>query len=226
MRGAIWYKGESNARRAVQYRTTFPLLIKDWRSAWQRGDFPFYFVQLAPFAGYRDWKPEASSAELREAQLMTHRRVPRTGMVVTTDITDDPNNIHPLNKQDVGVRLAGWALAETYRRHWPLSGPLYRDAKIEGDRIRIRFYHPGELTSRGEPLREFQIAGADQQFVDAVAEIDGRTVIVRAPGVPEPKAVRYGWSDTPRPNLRNSSGLPASPFRTDSWPGVTDKEVW
>ena len=226
LRGAIWYQGESNTRRSIQYRKAFPLMISEWRRVWDRGDFPFYFVQIAPFSGYASWKPAASSAELREAQLLTYRRTRQTGMVVVSDITDDVRDIHPLNKQDVGARLARWALAEDYGRRVVPSGPLYRDAKVEGSRMRVRFDFGEGLTARGGPLREFEIAGADRVFVPAQAEVDGRTVVVWADGVTQPHAVRLGWSEAPQPNLFNAAGLPASPFRTDDWPGVTDAAVW
>jgi sialate O-acetylesterase len=219
IRGAIWYQGESNAGRAYQYRTLFPLMIRNWRSAWGH-DFPFYFVQLANWHANKAEPDESDWAELREAQTMTLRE-PQTGMAVTIDIGDE-NDIHPRNKLDVGRRLAAWALAYTYRQKVIPSGPLVDQYSIDGDKIRIRFKHGvGLKTSDGGPLKGFAIAGEDRRFVWADARIDGDTVIVSSPKVSKPVAVRYGWADNPIANLYNGAGLPASPFRTDDWPGVT-----
>ena len=226
LRGAIWYQGEANVMRAFQYRRSFPLLIEDWREQWKQGDFPFLFVQIAPFTGY-DARP-GNSAELRDAQLFTLRTVKNTGMAVTTDITDNPNDIHPPNKQEVGRRLALWAMDIAYGdKKMECSGPLYSEMRVEGDAIRLMFDHTaGKLDAHGGPLREFTIAGADTNFVPADAAIDGETVVVRAKGVAKPVAVRFGWSNAPQPNLFNKTGLPASPFRTDAWPGATDGKRW
>ncbi|MGQ9523423.1 MAG: sialate O-acetylesterase [Armatimonadota bacterium] len=222
IRGAIWYQGESNADRAYQYRTLFPAMIRDWRRAWQIGNFPFFFVQLANFM---DTKPEPADdawAELREAQLMT-LSLPKTGMAVTIDI-GDAKDIHPRNKQDVGYRLALAALKVAYGQDVVHSGPLYKSMKIEGDKVRIRFTNVGGgLVARGGPLKGFAVAGADRKFVWANAEIDGDTVVVWSEHVPKPVAVRYAWASNPVCNLYNAAGLPASPFRTDDWPGVTVK---
>jgi len=219
IRGVIWYQGESNAGRAYQYRTLFPLMIRSWRSAWGR-DFPFYFVQLANWHANKAEPDESDWAELREAQTMTLRE-PQTGMAVTIDIGDE-NDIHPRNKLDVGRRLAAWALADTYSQKVIPSGPLFEHFRIDGDEIRIRFKHGvGLKTSDGGPLKGFAIAGEDRRFVWADARIDGDTVIVSNPKVVKPVAVRYGWADNPIANLYNKAGLPASPFRTDDWPGVT-----
>jgi sialate O-acetylesterase len=219
IRGAIWYQGESNAGRAYQYRTLFPLMIRNWRSAWGH-DFPFYFVQLANWHANKAEPDESDWAELREAQMMTLRE-PQTGMAVTIDIGDE-NDIHPRNKLDVGRRLAAWALAGTYGQKMVPSGPLFERFDIEGDKVRIHFKHaPALKTSDGGPLKGFAIAGEDRRFVWADARIDGDTVIVSSPKVLKPVAVRYGWADNPIANLYNSAGLPASPFRTDDWPGVT-----
>jgi len=219
IRGVVWYQGESNCARAEQYQKLFPTLIHDWRKRWGLGDFPFYFVQLAPFR-YRN-ADRRNAAELREAQRLT-LRLPNTGMVVTTDI-GDVNDIHPTNKQEVGRRLALWALAKTYgKTDLVYSGPLYREAKIEGNRIRIFFDHvDGGLVVKGEELTHFQIAGADGEFKPAKAVIDGETVVVWNEEVANPVAVRFGWSDDAEPNLFNAAGLPASPFRTDNFPLVT-----
>ncbi|HSE15622.1 MAG TPA: sialate O-acetylesterase [Pyrinomonadaceae bacterium] len=221
IRGAVWYQGESNAGRAYQYRTLFPVMIRNWRSAWGH-EFPFYFVQLANWHASKSQPDESDWAELREAQTMTLRE-PQTGMAVTIDIGDE-NDIHPRNKLDVGRRLAAWALAGTYGQKMVRSGPLLDRYTIEGDKVRIRFkYATGLKTSDGGPVKGFAIAGEDHRFVWADARIDGDTVIVSSPTVQKPLAVRYGWADNPIANLYNNAGLPASPFRTDDWPGVTAK---
>jgi sialate O-acetylesterase len=221
IRGAIWYQGESNAGRAYQYRTLFPTMIRNWRTAWGQ-EFPFYFVQLANWHASKAQPDESDWAELREAQTMTLRE-PQTGMAVIIDIGDE-NDIHPRNKLDVGRRLAAWALAGTYGQKVIPSGPLFDKYTIEGDKVRIRFkYGSGLKTIDGGPVKGFAIAGEDHRFVWADARIDGDTVIVSSPTVPKPVAVRYGWADNPIANLYNNAGLPASPFRTDDWPGVTAK---
>jgi sialate O-acetylesterase len=215
MRGIIWYQGESNRLRPTQYRHLFPALIGQWRAAWGLGDLPFYFVQIAPFRYGND---RGEAAELREAQLMA-LGTPHTGMVVTTDI-GNPRDIHPRNKQEVGRRLALWALAETYGQpNLVCSGPLYRSMAVEGRSIRIAFDHvAGGLVCGGAALTHFQIAGQDRRFLEAAARIDGDSVVVSSPDVPEPVAVRFAWEAAPEPNLFNADGLPASPFRTDNWP--------
>jgi sialate O-acetylesterase len=222
IRGAIWYQGESNASRAYQYRTLFPAMIANWRQDWGQGDFPFGFVQLAPYR-YNKSNP-LNWAELCEAQRMTLDLVPNTGMAVTTDI-GDVKDIHPKNKQEVGRRLALWALAKVYGRDVAYSGPIYKSMKVEGNKIRLDFdYIGGCLKSAdGQPLSEFTIAGEDQKFVPAVAEIDGSSIVVHADAVANPVAVRFAWRDDTQPNLVNQEGLPASPFRTDAWKGVTEK---
>jgi sialate O-acetylesterase len=233
MRGAIWYQGESNASRAHQYRTIFPMLIREWRSKWNAGwrlegdnPFPFYFVQLANYKAGEDPPGESDWAELREAQLMTHRKLPNTGMAVTIDI-GNPEDIHPKNKQDVGKRLARWALAKDYGRDLVHSGPLYLHADFHQRHVTIRFEHVGEgLEAKGGKLKGFEIAGSDREFHPAQARIiDDDTIRVfnkQTRGFNDPVAVRYGWEDNPEEcNLYNSAGLPASPFRTDDWPGST-----
>ena len=224
IRGAIWYQGESNAGRAYQYRTLFPAMIQDWRTAWGQGAFPFYFVQLPnwrpaqPEPGDSDW------AELREAQLMT-LRTPETGMAVTIDL-GDANELHPRNKVDVAKRLAAWALAETYRQKVTATGPLYDSFSIKGDKIQVKFKQAGSgglKTPNGEPLKGIAIAGVDHKFVWAETRIKGDSLIVWSKEVAHPVAVRYAWADNPVCNLYNKAGLPASPFRTDDWPGVTFK---
>lgn len=219
IRGAIWYQGESNQTRAFQYRSIFPGMIEDWRDNWNQGDFPFYFVQIAPFR----YGQEHTSAELREAQLLTLSKLKYTGMAVTMDI-GNPDDIHPTNKRDVGKRLALWALAKDYGKDLVFSGPLYREQSIEDNKIRIHFNCTGSgLESRGGQLTHFEIAGDDQVYHPAVAVIDGASVIVSSEEVVSPLAVRYGWTNTAEPNLFNSEGLPASSFCTDHWKRITQK---
>jgi sialate O-acetylesterase len=208
--GAIWYQGESNATatRAPLYAAMFETMIRDWRSAWGVGDFPFLFVQLA---SYRTG-PNAKWPEIREAQLQT-LRVAKTGMAVTIDI-GDPDNIHPANKQDVGKRLALAARAVAYGEKIEYSGPLLRAAAPEAGAIRLWFDHAGSgLEARGGALKGFMISGADRRFVTADASIDGSSVVVSNASVAQPLYVRYAWADNPECNLYNKDGLPASPFR-------------
>jgi len=220
IQGAIWYQGESNASRAYQYRTIFPAMIESWRENWKQGDFPFLFVQLANFMAVKPEPGESAWAELREAQTMTLEH-PNTGMAVIIDI-GEATNIHPKNKQDVGKRLAFWALANTYDKDIVSSGPLYTSMEKKRRRIVLHFDHVGGgLVAKGDKLEGFAIAGEDRQFVWANARIMGETVVVSSKKVPEPVAVRYAWADNPVCNLYNEAGLPASPFRTDTWPGVT-----
>ena len=221
IQGAIWYQGESNAGRAYQYRTLFGGMIKNWRDDWGRGKFSFLFVQLANFMKVKPEPDESAWAELREAQSMT-LALPNTGMAVIIDI-GDAVDIHPKNKQDVGKRLALWALADTYGKKLVYSGPIYKSMKADGGRIVLSFDHVGGgLIAKGdEQLKGFSIAGADRKFVWADAKIEGDTVVVSSDKVSEPAAVRYAWADNPVCNLYNQESLPASPFRTDDWPGVT-----
>ncbi len=216
IRGVIWYQGESNSDRPVQYRKLFPAMIGDWRKAWGEGDFPFLFVQLANWGIH---VPQFSFAGLREAQLMT-LSLPKTGMAVTIDIGDG-SDIHPKNKQDVGYRLALAAQAIAYGRDVMYSGPIYDSMAVEGDKIRLRFkYVYGGLVAKNSPLSAlngFEIAGDDHKFVAAEAKIDGDTVVVRSEKALHPVAVRYAWAMNPSCNLYNRAGLPASPFRTDGW---------
>jgi sialate O-acetylesterase len=221
IRGAIWYQGESNAGRAYQYRELFPTMITNWRQDWGLGDFPFLFVQLANYMATQPEPGQSNWAELREAQTMT-LRLPNTGMATIIDI-GEADDIHPRNKQDVGKRLALWALAKTYGQDLVCSGPLYHSMEIQGNKIVLRFDHVGGgLVARGAgPLKGFAIAGKDRKFVWAQAEIKGNTVVVSSDAVAAPVAVRYAWADNPVCNLYNQAGLPASPFRTDDWPGLT-----
>jgi sialate O-acetylesterase len=221
IRGAIWYQGESNAGRAYQYRELFPAMIRSWRKAWPQGDFPFLFVQLANYMQTKDEPGESAWAELREAQLMT-LELPDTGMAVIIDI-GEANDIHPKNKQDVGKRLALWALARIRDENMVYSGPLYKSMDRKDNKIILRFNHVGGglVAKDGGPLKGFAIAGSDHKFVWADARIEGDTVVVSSDKVPEPTAVRYAWADNPVCNLYNKAGLPASPFRTDTWAGTT-----
>ena len=213
IKGVIWYQGEANAGRAYQYRKLFPALIKGWRSDWSN-DFPFYFVQIAPYHG--------QNPEIREAQLLTYRNVSKTGIVVITDAGDSAD-IHPRDKEIVGKRLALWALARDYgKKNIIHSGPIYKSMKVEGDKIRITFeFGEGLMTKDVDVLKEFTIAGTDRQFIPAQAIIDGNTIVVSAAAIKQPVAVRFAWRNFMRPNLYNRAGLPASPFRTDDWPGET-----
>ncbi|MEM6645440.1 MAG: sialate O-acetylesterase [Bacteroidota bacterium] len=222
IRGVIWYQGESNTGRAYQYRELFPAMITDWRTQWDQGDFSFYFVQLANFMAPQTDPDNASDwAELREAQTMTLDAVPNTAQAVIIDI-GEADDIHPRNKQDVGKRLALAALALEYDRNVVYSGPSYREMTVEGNEVMLDFDHIGSgLEARGDALSGFAIAGADSVFVWADARIDGDRVVVSSPDVSAPIAVRYGWANNPAVNLYNADGLPASPFRTDDWPGVT-----
>ena len=218
MRGALWYQGESNLRDGMLYHEKMKALIIGWREVWGQGDFPFYFVQLAPFNyGGRNANP-FFLPQIWEAQAAT-LALPNTGMAVTTDI-GNLRDIHPRNKQEVGRRLALWALAKTYGRDDVThSGPLYKSMVVEGNTIRLSFDATGSgLMSRDdEPLTWFQIAGEDKEFVEAEATIDGGTVVVSSETVANPVAVRFGWHQSAEPNFVNKEGLPASPFRTDSW---------
>ena len=213
IRGAIWYQGESNANRASEYERLLKDLVRDWRFAWGQGDFPFYNVQLANFGAASD----ADWPRIREAQLKLLEE-PNTGVAVATDIGDSLN-IHPSNKREVGRRLALWALADVHGKHVAKSGPLYSSMTIEGSTIRLRFSHVcGGLVAKGGALKLFSIADSTRKFVPAKAVIDGDTLIVSSPDVGEPLAVRYAWSNDPKEaNLYSKVGLPASPFRTDTW---------
>jgi sialate O-acetylesterase len=233
IRGVIWYQGEANGSHGMEYRSLFPRLIEDWRNQWIKNggaDFPFLFVQL-PCNG-KDTTPVADNGWpwLREAQLLTLQKVPRTGMAITIDI-GDPNNVHPTDKIDVGQRLAFVARKKVYGEDVVGSGPLFKDFKIEGDKIRVNFYDTGSgLTIGQQPwlargntafpkdkLIGFFIAGEDKKWFEADAKIDGDSVTVSSAKVAKPVAVRYGWANSPRCNLYNKEGLPSSPFRTDNW---------
>jgi sialate O-acetylesterase len=219
IRGALWYQGESNNGEGMLYTEKMKALIGGWRKVWNMPEMPFYFVQLAPFI-YGGANPE-DLARIWEAQTAA-LKIPHTGMAVTTDIST-VTDIHPKNKQDVGRRLALWALAKDYgKKDLVYSGPLYKSVKFEGDKAVLTFEHAagGLKTRDGAAPSRFQVAGEDKKFVPAKAEIAGETVVVTGEGVTKPVAVRYGWAHDAEPNLANKSGLPASPFRTDDWPLV------
>jgi len=229
MQGVIWYQGESNAVRAFQYRRAFPMLIWDWRDHWATGDFPFYFVQLASFNEDNGNSKNGSAwAELREAQLMT-LSLPNTGMAVTADIGDSAD-IHPLNKQDVGKRLAAVALKNVYGKNIVCYGPLFQSMDVKGNRIILSFSDTGSGLMANDKygyLKGFEIAGADSIFHFAKAFIEGDEVIVFSDSVNDPVAIRYGWADNAgEDNLYNKEGYPASPFRTDQWKGITEEEKY
>lgn len=221
IKGAIWYQGESNADRAYQYRRLLPAMIQDWRRRFGVGDFPFYIVQLAAWQASQPAPRQNEWAELREAQAMTAKSVPHCGLALAIDI-GDANDIHPKNKQEVGRRLALCALAQTYGKKIEYSGPCYQSMKADGRAIRLSFDHlDGGLIAKGGELKGFAVAGEDRRFFWADAKIDGKQVVVAAPGLAKPVAVRYAWDINPVCNLYNQAGLPAVPFRTDDWPGIT-----
>ncbi len=241
--GAIWYQGESNAGRAIQYRKAFPLLISDWRKQWGRGDFPFYFCQLANFMPKNPEPEECGWAELREAQSLT-LALPATGQAVLIDIGES-GNIHPRNKKSVGERLARIALAKEHGKKIAFSGPVFDSMKIENGTATVTFRHtdgglaasplpekydvksqtgesaPLVRNSPNSQLEGFAICGQDKKWFWADAKIEGDAVVVRSDKVPSPVAVRYAWAQNPTCNLANGAGLPASPFRTDDFPAVT-----
>ncbi len=226
IRGVAWYQGETNRNRAYQYRWQLPLLIKDWRTHWGQGDFPFLIVQLPGFGPEQAEAVEPSTwSELREGQLLTLRQVPNTGLIVTIDV-GEADDIHPRDKKTVGHRLALSALHDVYRLNVVPSGPLVEDVQIKGSEAVVRFDHVGSglATRDDEPLRGFAVAPVDGAFVWAEAMIQGDEVILHAPGNFKIDAVRYAWADNPnRANLINREGLPASPFRTDNRTGLTDQ---
>jgi sialate O-acetylesterase len=221
IKGIIWYQGEANADHAYQYRTLLPTMIKDWRSRWGMGDFPFYIVSLANYMQAPANPQDSAWAELREAQAMTATSLKHSGLALAIDI-GNPNDIHPQNKQEVGRRLALIALAKDYGKETEYSGPEFKRMKVDGGKVRLTFTHiAGGLVAKGDKLTGFAIAGADRKFEWADAVIDGDKVVVSSPAVPNPVAVRYAWADNPVCNLYNQAGLPAGPFRTDDWPGIT-----
>lgn len=225
LKGILWYQGETNAERAYQYRKSFPLLINSWRKEWKE-ELPFYFVQLSSYGKFPNSNQGSAWAELREAQTMA-LSLPNTGMAVTTDI-GNPDNVHPKNKEDVGKRLASSALANTY--HLPIEvyvGPMYESVLFKGTEAILSFSHIGKgwkVKDQYGYIKGFEIAGEDHQFYFAQARFEGNKIVVFHNKVTNPKAVRYGWSDSPiDANLFNQEGFPAAPFRTDQWMGITER---
>jgi sialate O-acetylesterase len=225
IQGAIWYQGEGNTNIAYEYRKLFPSMITDWRSRWNQGNFPFLFVQLANYMEPAKDPQESEWAELREAQAMA-LSLPNTGMAVTIDI-GEAVDIHPKNKKDVGRRLAFSAMRITHGEEQVASSPMYKSMQVEGNKIRLTFAHTGTgLIAKGVALQAFAIAGKDRKFVWAKAAIEGNTVVVWHDKIKSPQAVRYAWADNPdNAILYNREGLPAAPFRTDNWPGITEQKM-
>ncbi len=243
IKGTLWYQGETNTGRAWQYRTALPLMIADWRSRWNLGDFPFYLCQLANYQAKKPLPVESAWAELREAQS-TALALPKTGQAILLD-TGEAGDIHPQNKNTVGERLAKIALANDYGKAIPCSGPVYTGMNIESGKIRLTFTHtegglvakplpatydvctrkaetaPLIRNSPKSPLEGFAICGSDRKWVWADAKIDGESVVVWSENVPVPTAVRYAWAENPTCNLYNGASLPAAPFRTDDFPAST-----
>lgn len=227
LRGALWYQGESNCMGTnnddyLTYADKMSALVGGWREIWHEGDFPFYFVQIAPFK-YASGKIARTKSietlpEFWTLQSRAARHIKNTGMIVTTDLVDDLNDIHPRDKATVGHRLALLALEETYDKEVVSSGPVFKKLKISGDKAVLKFENAqgGLMSKDGQPLTWFTVAGADGHFVPAAAKIVGQTVEVSAAGIAQPRAVRFAWSELAQPNLCNAAGLPAEPFRTDA----------
>lgn len=211
IRGVIWYQGEANSGRPAEYGPLFSAMITDWRRKFEQESLPFYFVQLANFEPKTD-KGGEKLAFMREAQAEA-LALAETGMAVTIDI-GTPSNIHPPNKQDVGARLARLAKAKVYGLDITWSGPRFQSARREqGARVRVYLDDADGLQSRNEPVKAFELAGSDGRFFPAQGAIDGGTVILETPEVPDPHFVRYAWSNSPEVNLTNGEGLPAVPFK-------------
>jgi sialate O-acetylesterase len=222
--GALWYQGEANVGRAFQYRTSFPLMITDWRNEWKR-EFPFYFVQLSSFGGFQGSDKGSEWAELREAQTMT-LKLPKTGMAITTDI-GNPYDVHPKDKFDVGLRLAAKALTLTYHKTGFYESPQYNSADFKDGYAEVKFNHADNglvAKDKYNYVRGFELAGADHKFYYAQATIiDGNKVKVWCDQVKQPVAVRYAWTDSPiDANLFSKEGFPVAAFRSDNWKGLTD----
>lgn len=218
--GAIWYQGESNTNTYASYEQLFTTMIGEWRKAWKK-DFPFYYVQIAPFV----YENSNVGALLREAQTKS-MSCPNTGMVVVSDLVDDVKNIHPINKIDVGQRLANWALADTYNKKGEAyKSPLYKEMKIENNHVKVSFYNAesGLISKNGEP-KGFYIAGSDRIFYMASAKIEGNSVLLYSKEVKTPVAVRFGFSNEAISNVYSKDGLPANLFRTDNWEMETNKK--
>lgn len=228
LRGVIWYQGESNAGRAFQYRDMFPLMIQSWRTDWGRedgkqGEFSFYWVQLADFMRERVEPGESAWAELREAQTMTMDKLDHTGEAVIIDI-GDAADIHPRNKLEVANRLARWALAHDYQLDIVHESPRYESMEVADGQVLLKFRDVGGRlqTLDAKEVQGFVIAGADKKWVLAQAKIvDADHIAVWSDTISQPVAVRYAWADNPICNVYNDRGLPLTPFRTDTWPGVT-----
>lgn len=220
LRGFLWYQGEANMTETVSYAHKMQLLINSWRTTWSDQSLPFYYVQIAPYLyskmpSKRVITPETEAYFWEtQAQVMN---IPHTGMIVTNDLNDDVNNLHPLYKWEVGHRLALLALAKTYKKKVVYSGPVYQGMKVRGNTIELTFKYAngGLISNNHKPLDWFTIAGTDGKFVPAEAVIKGDKVIVSATDVAKPAAVRFAWNESAQPNLFNKSGLPARPFRTD-----------
>jgi len=212
--GAIWYQGESNCGNYPIYSLLMKTLIESWRTDFKK-DFPFYFVQIAPFT----YGANSKAAYLREQQELTSKTIPKTGMVVISDLVDNIKDIHPKNKLDVGKRLAAYALTETYKQNMgEYKSPSYESMKIEKDKVRISFNHAAEgLRCTGKIPAKFMIAGVDQKFVPGTAKIEGNTVLVSSKQVKTPVAVRFCFDDSTMPDIFSNYGLPVTPFRTDKW---------
>ena len=221
IKGAIWYQGEANFTQAYRYRTLLPAMIGDWRHLFGQGDFPFYIVSLPAFMQRHSEPGTDGWAELREAQALTAQNVPNCGLAVTAD-TGDADNIHPKDKVIVGDRLAYCALAKTYGKKIPYQGPIFASVKKLPGALKLNFNHiDGGLVVKGAKPGEFSIAGKDRRWYWADARIDGNSVVVSSPQVPDPVAARYAWQANPLATLYNGPGLPAVPFRTDDWPEST-----
>ena len=220
--GALWYQGEQNSERGFQYRKILPVTIADWRQLFRQGDFPFYIVSLPAF-GHRSATPiDDNWAETRESQAVAAASVPNSCLAVTID-TGDPDNLHPVDKAPVGERLALCALAKQYGKAVVYSGPTLVSVDRLPGSIHLHFTHTdGGLLVKGTKLEEFTIAGDDRKWYWADARIDGDTIVVSSPQVANPKEVRYAWQSNPAATLFNGAGLPAAPFRTDNWPGITE----
>jgi sialate O-acetylesterase len=220
--GALWYQGEQNSERGVQYRRILPAMIADWRELFGQGDFPFYIVSLPTFRQRSATPIDDTWAETRESQAFAAATVRNSCLAVTID-TGDPDNLHPKDKQPVGERLALCALAKQYGERVVYSGPTLASVERLPGSIRLHFAHTdGGLVGKGAKLEEFAIAGEDRKWYWADARIGGDTVTVSSASVPNPKEVRYAWQSNPAATLFNGAGLPAGPFRTDTWPGITD----
>jgi len=220
--GTIWYQGEQNSDRAYEYRRLLPAMIADWRKLFGQGDFPFYIVSLPAYMHRREQPGDDAWAELREAQALTARNVAHSCLAVTID-TGDADSIHPKDKKEVGDRLALCALAEHYGTKIPDAGPTFTSMERLPGALKLHFDHAdGGLVARGGALGEFSVAGSDHKWYWAEAKIEGDSVVVSSSSAPNPMEVRYAWQSNPQATLFNGAGLPAVPFRSDQWPGITE----